>query len=86
MMIYLTNYSNGANRERRIMHKLEKDNWVCFRMAGSHTPIDIIAMRYKLGCKEYMYIQSKKTHYLNPKEREEKKELEDILKIEIVVM
>jgi len=38
------NYINGAARERRIMKKLEKEGWFCIRSAGSHSPIDIIAM------------------------------------------
>jgi len=38
------NYKNGAAREYRIMKKLEKEGWFCIRSAGSHSPIDIIAM------------------------------------------
>jgi len=38
------NYNNGARRERRIMKKLEQEGWFCIRSAGSHSPIDIIAM------------------------------------------
>jgi len=38
------NYKNGAAREYRIMKKLEQEGWFCIRSAGSHSPIDIIAM------------------------------------------
>ena len=38
------NYRNGVKREYRIMKKLEKEGWFCVRSAGSHSPIDIIAM------------------------------------------
>jgi|GEM_PF-6243736 len=38
------NYNNGARRERRIMKKLEQEGWFCIRSAGSHSPIDIIAI------------------------------------------
>ena len=38
------NYINGVRRERRIMKKLEQEGWFCVRSAGSHSPIDIIAM------------------------------------------
>ena len=38
------NYKNGTAREYRIMKKLEKEGWFCIRSAGSHSPIDIIAM------------------------------------------
>jgi len=41
---YATKYKNGAARERRIMKKLEQEGWFCIRSAGSHSPIDIIAM------------------------------------------
>jgi len=38
------NYKRGAAREYRIIKKLEKEGWFCIRSAGSHSPIDIIAM------------------------------------------
>jgi len=38
------NYKNGVAREYRIMKKLEKEGWFCIRSAGSHSPIDIIAI------------------------------------------
>jgi len=41
---FATKYKNGAARERRIMKKLEQEGWFCIRSAGSHSPIDIIAM------------------------------------------
>ncbi|MEM3265707.1 MAG: hypothetical protein QXH07_07115 [Thermoplasmata archaeon] len=82
----MSNYANGAARERRIMHKLEAEGWSCFRMAGSHSPIDIIAIRNANNNQEFMFIQSKKSHYLNPQQRIAKKELEDKLGISIVVM
>ena len=76
------NYNNGARRERRIMKKLEKEGWFCIRSAGSHSPIDIIAI--KSG--QFRFIQSKKTGYLTPQERKEKEELEQKLGINIEVM
>ena len=39
------NYINGRAYEYRTMRKLEKEGYTCFRMAGSHTKIDIIAMQ-----------------------------------------
>jgi len=76
------NYNNGARRERRIMKKLEQEGWFCIRSAGSHSPIDIIAI--KSG--QFRFIQSKKTGYLSPQERKEKEELEQKLGINIEVM
>jgi len=82
------NYKNGAARERRIMKKLEKEGWFCIRSAGSHGPIDIIAMRqnHLLGVLEIRFIQSKKTGYLDPQERMEKEALEKKLSITIEVI
>jgi len=85
---YATKYKNGAARERRIMKKLEQEGWFCIRSAGSHSPIDIIALKkgdflYGLVAK---FIQSKKSGYLTPQERREKEELEQKLGITIEVM
>ena len=109
------------------MKKLEKEGWFCIRSAGSHSPIDIIAMmpfvdykkklekdiipydEYGVSKINFMkqdwiskpvingiseeelttvvrFIQSKKTGYLSPQEREEKEELEKKLGIIIEVM
>ena len=85
---YATKYKNGAARERRIMKKLEQEGWFCIRSAGSHSPIDIIALKkgdflYGLVAK---FIQSKKTGYLTPQERMEKEGLEQKLGIKIEVI
>jgi len=70
------------------MKKLEREGWFCIRSAGSHGPIDIIALKkgdflYGLVAK---FIQSKKTGYLTPQERKEKEELEQKLGIKIEVI
>ena len=85
------NYVNGRAREYRLMRKLEAEGYVCFRQAGSHTKIDIIALRrlpktFDDGDLEWRFIQSKATGYLAPAEREEKKALEDRLGISIEVI
>ena len=87
------NYNNGARRERRIMKKLEKEGWFCIRSAGSHSPIDIIAIKPLQEAEGYnpsrillRFIQSKKSGYLTPQERKEKEELEQKLGIKIQVM
>jgi len=93
------NYNNGARRERRIMKKLEKEGWFCIRSAGSHSPIDIIAIKrfYEFSTIPkgtiinnsgtiIRFIQSKKTGYLTPMERAEKEKLEQKLGINIEVM
>ena len=83
------NYNNGARRERRIMKKLEQEGWFCIRSAGSHSPIDIIAIKSLPKSRGWLllkFIQSKKTGYLSPQERKEKEELEQKLGINIEVM
>ena len=68
------------------MKKLEKEGWFCIRSAGSHSPIDIIAM-LPVGDRVFVrFIQSKKTGYLTPQERKEKEKLEQKLGISIEVM
>jgi len=85
---YATKYKNGAAREYRIMKKLEAEGWFCIRSAGSHGPIDIIALKRNLllDVLSIRFIQSKKTGYLSPQERKEKEELEKKLGIIIEVM
>ncbi len=75
-------YEHGREREYRLMAKLRKEGWFCIRSSGSHTPIDIIAL--KRG--SIRFIQSKKTGYLSPQERKEKEDLERELGIEIEVL
>lgn len=40
-----TNYSRGADFERRVMKLLEDRGYFCVRSAGSHGAVDIVAMR-----------------------------------------
>lgn len=40
----MTNYEKGSNRERYIKKKLEKAGYLVVRSAGSHSPIDLIAI------------------------------------------
>jgi len=58
-----TNYERGADKERRIVNRFKKRDWVALRSAGSHSPIDVIAIDPKE--KEIKLIQSK-LGYLAP--------------------
>ena len=81
------NYNNGRAREYKLMHKLEAEGYVCFRTAGSHTKVDILAFKPSSPFHPYVrLIQSKKTGYLSPQEREEKKEFERRLNMKIEVL
>ena len=52
----MTNYERGVEIERKIQDKLEKEGWWTCRTAGSHTKIDIIALKSN----EIKLIQSKR--------------------------
>ena len=40
----MTNYSNGANFERKIKKQYEDDGWFVVRSAGSKGPVDLVAI------------------------------------------
>ena len=40
------NYLKGRRLEYEIQHKLQNAGWLAVRTAGSHSPIDIIAIRH----------------------------------------
>ncbi|MFH7835168.1 MAG: hypothetical protein QXL51_01055 [Candidatus Aenigmatarchaeota archaeon] len=40
----VSNYIKGRRFEYEVMRLLEKQGALCFRMAGSHSPFDIIAI------------------------------------------
>ena len=63
------NYIKGRTAEYKTMRLLEKENYVCFRSAGSHSPIDVFAFLQKektelpiiraIQCKAMKYISKK---------------------------
>lgn len=54
----MTNYQNGAARERRIVNMLKRNGWdIANRSAGSHSPVDIFAISRKR--KMILFVQSK---------------------------
>ena len=100
-MIYMPNknYINGRAKEYRVKKQLESEGWFCVRSAGSHSIVDIVAIKAspfggfifegrRIG--EYLhvrFIQCKpKGGYLSPAERKAKAELEVKLGVEIEVM
>lgn len=61
----MSNYSIGANFERRLAKTLENEGWFCIRSAGSHKPADIVA--FKLG--EVRLYQCQINYYFPPTKR-----------------
>ena len=59
-----TNYTRGANFERKVAKDLERYGYVTIRSAGSHKPADVIAM---LGGRT-IAIQCKRDGVLGPDE------------------
>lgn len=59
-----TNYSRGAEFERKVARDLEGHGYVWVRSAGSHSPADILALR--VG--ETLAVQCKRNGRLDPEE------------------
>lgn len=59
-----TNYQRGANFERKVAGDLERHGYVTVRSAGSHSPADVVAMRYGT----IAAVQCKLDGRLDPKE------------------
>lgn len=55
--VALTNYQRAANRERKLVNQYRKEGWIALRSAGSHSPIDVIAINP--STREIRLIQSK---------------------------
>ena len=67
----MNNYARGANFERRVQDEYEKSGWFVIRSAGSHSWIDLVAL--KAG--EVLLIQCKIDGRLSPAERQQLQEL-----------
>lgn len=81
-------YKQGVRKEYKIVSELKKDYDIVQRTAGSHSPIDIIAIDVKSKC--ILLVQSKrvlnrKMSYINPEEKQkieaEQKELNGIYRV-----
>ena len=68
-------YQKGRNYEYRTMRLLEKEGYACFRTAGSHTQIDVLAFlqKEKLEYPVIRAIQCKAMKYISKKDIEELK-------------
>ena len=93
------NYNNGRAKEYRIKKKLEAEGWFVIRSAGSHSIVDLIALKNRVyadvpaGMEKLFsrttvrLIQCKpKGGYLTPKEWEKKEALEKKLGLDIEVL
>lgn len=65
-----TIYQKGRKKEYKIVEKYVKQGLIAFRSAGSHSPIDVVAIDYKN--REIFLVQSKRTlkesmFYIDPK-------------------
>lgn len=67
----MSNYSRGANFERRVQKYFESSGWLVIRSAGSHSLIDLVAL--KGG--EVQLIQCKTDGVLSVAERQQLEEL-----------
>lgn len=60
----MSNYSRGADFERRTAKNLDGFGYVTVRSAGSHSPADLVAMRHG----ETLAVQCKRDGRLDPDE------------------
>ena len=70
-----TNYQRGADKERRIVNLFKAQGCTALRSAGSHSPIDVIAIDPK--DKEIFLIQSKLRGHKNLSKKEKEKILKE---------
>jgi len=69
------NYEKGRNKEYRICYKLKEQGYdIVQRTAGSHSPIDIIAINKEL--KQIQFIQAKPNSMSNNKRNQLEQEQE----------
>jgi Holliday junction resolvase len=61
----MTNYSRGADFERKVMTDLAERGFECIRSAGSHGAVDVMA--FKTG--EHWAVQCKINGRISPAER-----------------
>ncbi len=67
----MSNYSRGANFERRVQKHFEKAGYFVMRSAGSHSPVDLVT--FKGG--EVSLIQCKTDGAISVGERQQLQEL-----------
>lgn len=61
------NYINGRSKEYRLISKLKKEGYlIVFRTAGSHSPIDVVA----ISKGHILFIQSKPKKFSDNKKKE----------------
>ncbi len=82
-----SNYIKGRRKEYKIVNRLKLEGWdIVQRTAGSHSPVDIIAINKKL--RVIRLIQSKPDNY--PQSQEDKItkdniELNNVYRVEFIV-
>ena len=60
----MSNYSRGAAFENQVKHDLERKGYQAFRVAGSHSPVDVLAIGHGL----IVYVQCKTNGVLRVEE------------------
>ena len=72
----LTNYQRGRNKEYRIVNKLKTQFKIVQRTAGSHSPIDIIAIDPEK--KRIRFVQAKLGDFPESQKKKILKEMENL--------
>jgi len=71
----ISKYRKGADKERRIVNRERNKGFLCFRSAGSHSPVDIFSL--DPVSKTIFLIQSKGAFMAQRDKDKIKKELEE---------
>lgn len=81
-------YRKGYKKENALVNKFKALDWdICFRSAGSHSPIDVVVINKET--REIKLIQSKPDTMSNNakyKLEEEQQDLNGVFKVNFVVM
>lgn len=63
------NYRKGADRERKIVNEFKDQGWISFRSAGSHSPIDVVAINPSFGVIKLIQMKTGKSYSKKFKEK-----------------
>jgi len=63
-----TNYQRGTAKEQRIVNNFKKLGYIALRSAGSHSPIDVVAISEK---EKKIFLVQSKLGYISEKKKEE---------------
>lgn len=64
-----SNYRKGADFERKLVKEAREDGKIAFRSAGSHSPIDVIIIDFKMRMIDLLQCKAGLSYTANFKEK-----------------